>query len=78
MHAFINYSHLSFSLIFFVYPSLWLQFLTDSTRNRIGHKDLMTSNCQQLRQEYQSKCKIIHFDPSKCFISLLKINGSKT
>ena len=73
MHAFVNYSHWSLGLIFsFSLACGSISHTTQSLRNRIGHRDQMTSTCQQLRQKYQIKCKIIHFEPSKCSISPLK------
>ena len=79
MHTFINYSHWSLGLIFsFALACGFISYTTQSVRNRIGCRDQMASTCQQLRQEYQIECKIIHFEPSKCLISPLKNNVSKS
>ena len=71
-HVFINYSPWSLGLIFSF--ALACGYSSSDTPTVT---EFWTHN-SKLRIDYQIKCKIIHFDPGKCFINLLKNNGSKT
>ena len=72
IHVFINIIHWSLGLIFlFALACGYISPDIPPVMESCTHNS-------KLRKDYQIKCKIIHFDPGKCLINLLKINGSKT